>query len=99
MAEPLCKCHLGESPPMISSTSLIRFSSSYMSRLYHSLTITAWQDISFNEQAFNSLNLPRNQKDLILGFTSVKQSYRNQFDDVIEGKGKVSSTANNLFGS
>lgn len=46
------------------------------------------QDISFNNQAFSSLNLPKNQKDLILGFTSVKQSYRNQFDDVIEGKGK-----------
>lgn len=46
------------------------------------------QDIPFNERAFSSLNLPRNQKDLILGFTSVKQSYRSQFDDVIEGKGK-----------
>lgn len=46
------------------------------------------QDIPFNELAFSSLNLPKNQKDLILGFTSVKAPYRNQFDDVIEGKGK-----------
>lgn len=46
------------------------------------------QDIPFNERAFSSLNLPKNQKDLILGFTSVKAPYRNQFDDVIEGKGK-----------
>lgn len=45
-------------------------------------------DISFNDRAFSSLSLPDNQKDLILGFTATKQSYRSQFDDVIEGKGK-----------
>lgn len=50
--------------------------------------VNAVSDIPFNERAFSSLNLPKNQKDLILGFTSVKAPYRNQFDDVIEGKGK-----------
>ncbi|CAN8103121.1 unnamed protein product [Discula destructiva] len=50
--------------------------------------VNAVSVISFNDHAFSSLNLPKNQKDLILGFTSVKQSYRSQFDDVIEGKGK-----------
>ncbi|KAJ4413852.1 hypothetical protein N0V82_008294 [Gnomoniopsis sp. IMI 355080] len=50
--------------------------------------VNAITDIPFNELAFSSLNLPKNQKDLILGFTSVKAPYRNQFDDVIEGKGK-----------
>lgn len=45
-------------------------------------------DINFNERAFSALNLPNNQKDLILGFTSTKQLYGSQFDDVIEGKGK-----------
>lgn len=45
-------------------------------------------DIHFNERAFSALNLPNNQKDLILGFTSTKQLYGSQFDDVIEGKGK-----------
>lgn len=50
--------------------------------------VNAISDIPFNERAFSSLNLPKNQKDLILGFTSVKAPYRNQFDDVIEGKGK-----------
>ncbi|KAJ4390715.1 hypothetical protein N0V93_004313 [Gnomoniopsis smithogilvyi] len=50
--------------------------------------VNSISDISFNELAFSSLNLPKNQKDLILGFTSVKAPYRNQFDDVIEGKGK-----------
>jgi hypothetical protein len=32
--------------------------------------------------------LPKNQKELILGFTATQQSYRSQFDDVIEGKGR-----------
>lgn len=45
-------------------------------------------DINFNERAFSALNLPNNQKDLILGFTSTKHLYGSQFDDVIEGKGK-----------
>lgn len=53
-----------------------------------SFFVNAVSDIPFNERAFSSLNLPKNQKELILGFTSVKQSYRSQFDDVIEGKGK-----------
>lgn len=45
-------------------------------------------DINFNERAFSALNLPNNQKDLILGFTSTKQLHGNQYDDIIEGKGK-----------
>lgn len=45
-------------------------------------------DISFNERAFSALNLPNNQKDLILGFTSAKHLHGNQYDDIIEGKGK-----------
>lgn len=45
-------------------------------------------DITFNEGAFSALKLPNNQKDLILGFTSAKHLHGNQFDDVIEGKGK-----------
>ena len=48
----------------------------------------AVQDITFSTRAFDSLVLPKNQKDLILGFTSTQQSYRSQFDDVIEGKGR-----------
>lgn len=45
-------------------------------------------NINFNDRAFSALNLPNNQKDLILGFTSTKHLYGSQFDDVIEGKGK-----------
>ena len=45
-------------------------------------------DIAFSDAAFDSLVLPKNQKELILGFTATQQSYRSQFDDVIEGKGR-----------
>lgn len=48
----------------------------------------AVQDITFSTKAFESLVLPKNQKELILGFTATQQSYRSQFDDVIEGKGR-----------
>ena len=50
--------------------------------------VNAVSGIEFNDDAFNSLKLPDNQKELILGFTSAKQAYRNQFDDVIAGKGR-----------
>lgn len=50
--------------------------------------VNAVQDITFNTKAFESLVLPANQKELILGFTETQQSYRSQFDDVIEGKGR-----------
>ena len=46
------------------------------------------REIAFNSRAFESLVLPESQKELILGFTASQQSYRNAFDDVIEGKGR-----------
>lgn len=49
--------------------------------------VNAVQDITFNERAFDSLVLPSNQKELILGFTE-SQRQNQGFDDVIEGKGK-----------
>jgi hypothetical protein len=57
-------------------------------KLWLNFFVTAVHDITFNERAFDSLVLPKNQKELILGFTSTQQGYRSQFDDVIEGKGR-----------
>ncbi|KAI5367120.1 Putative AAA+ ATPase domain, ATPase, AAA-type, core [Septoria linicola] len=45
-------------------------------------------EIVFNEDAFASLELPDNQKELILGFTLANQVQRNRFDDAIAGKGR-----------
>ncbi|QIW99493.1 hypothetical protein AMS68_005011 [Peltaster fructicola] len=57
-------------------------------KLWLNLFVNAVQDITFNNRAFESLVLPSNQKELILGFTATQQNYRSQFDDVIEGKGR-----------
>ncbi|KAJ9636356.1 hypothetical protein H2201_003521 [Coniosporium apollinis] len=46
------------------------------------------QEIDWMEGAFDSLVLPANQKELILGFTESQRKYKGSFDDVIEGKGK-----------
>jgi SpoVK/Ycf46/Vps4 family AAA+-type ATPase len=50
--------------------------------------VNAVIDITFSTRAFESLVLPEDQKELILGFTATQQIYRSQFDDVIPGKGK-----------
>ena len=57
-------------------------------KLWLNLFVNAVHDISFSEKAFESLVLQKNQKELILGFTSTQQSYLSRFDDVIEGKGR-----------
>lgn len=57
-------------------------------KLWLNFFVNAVQDIDFSSRAFDSLVLPKNQKELILGFTATQQSYRSQFDDVIEGKGR-----------
>lgn len=46
------------------------------------------REIEFSTTAFENLVLPSNQKELILGFTESQRKLKNQFDDVIEGKGK-----------
>ena len=46
------------------------------------------QDIVFSDLAFDSLVLPKNHKELILGFTATQQNAFSRFDDVIEGKGR-----------
>lgn len=52
------------------------------------LFVNSVHNITFNSRAFESLVLPENQKELILGFTDTQQAYRNAYDDVIEGKGR-----------
>jgi SpoVK/Ycf46/Vps4 family AAA+-type ATPase len=50
--------------------------------------VDSLQDIVFNTRAFESLVLPSDEKELILGFASTPEVYRRQFDDVVEGKGR-----------
>jgi hypothetical protein len=57
-------------------------------KMWLNLFVGSIQDVSFNEDAFKSLELPADTKDLILGFTSTQQATRIAYDDVIEGKGR-----------
>jgi hypothetical protein len=45
-------------------------------------------DIEFNAAAFGSLVLPADHKDLVLAFAESQVKNKNNFDDVISGKGK-----------
>jgi hypothetical protein len=45
-------------------------------KMWLNFFVNAVQDVTFSERAFESLVLQKNQKELILGFTSTQQSYR-----------------------
>ena len=50
---------------------------------------TCVNEVEFSTAAFESLVLPANQKELVLGFTqSQQQAGDDNFDDVIKGKGR-----------
>ena len=45
-------------------------------------------DISFSKEAFEQLVLPYDYKEIILAFVESQISQTDQFDDIIQGKGK-----------
>jgi SpoVK/Ycf46/Vps4 family AAA+-type ATPase len=45
-------------------------------------------DIKFSDGAFDKLILPAQQRELILGFTESQNDHKDEFDDIIEGKGR-----------
>ena len=51
-------------------------------------SIASVKDITFNDDAFESLVLPQDHKELILALTESQTKYKGSFDDVIQGKGK-----------
>jgi hypothetical protein len=44
--------------------------------------------IKFSDNAFQSLVMPNEKKDLILAFVESQVKHKNEFDDIIEGKGR-----------
>lgn len=58
------------------------------SKRWLSFLVESVSEIVFNSQAFDSLVLPENQKELILAFAESQVKYKENFDDVISGKGK-----------
>ncbi|CAE7031941.1 hypothetical protein CFE70_004511 [Pyrenophora teres f. teres 0-1] len=61
---------------------------SLKNKLWLNFFVGCVKDIEWQTDAFDRLVLPKNQKELILGFTQSQRKYRDTFDDVIEGKGK-----------
>jgi hypothetical protein len=53
-----------------------------------SFYIESVHDIVWNEDAFESLVAPQEQKDLILAFAKAQSKTRTNFYDFIQGKGK-----------
>jgi hypothetical protein len=61
---------------------------SLKNKLWLNFFVNCVKDIEWQTDAFDRLVLPKNQKELILGFTESQRKYRDSFDDIIEGKGK-----------
>ncbi|KAF4542533.1 ATPAse AAA+ type core protein [Lasiodiplodia theobromae] len=61
---------------------------SLKSKQWLNLFVNSVREIEWQTNAFESLVLPANQKELILGFTETQNKVKASFDDVIEGKGK-----------
>ncbi|KAF2996284.1 hypothetical protein E8E13_005109 [Curvularia kusanoi] len=61
---------------------------SLKNKLWLNFFVNCVEDIEWQKDAFDRLVLPKNQKELILGFTESQRKNRDTFDDVIEGKGR-----------
>ncbi|KAF1935029.1 P-loop containing nucleoside triphosphate hydrolase protein [Clathrospora elynae] len=61
---------------------------SLKNKLWLNFFVNCVKDIEWQTDAFDRLVLPKNQKELILGFTESQRKFRDTFDDIIEGKGK-----------
>lgn len=57
-------------------------------KLWLNFFVNCVHEISWQANAFDQLVLPKNQKELILGFTESQRKLKDSFDDIIEGKGK-----------
>lgn len=61
---------------------------SLKNKMWLNFFVNCVEDIVWQKDAFDRLVLPKNQKELILGFTESQRKNRDTFDDVIEGKGR-----------
>jgi hypothetical protein len=61
---------------------------SLKNKMWLNFFVNCVHEIEWQTDAFDRLVLPKNQKELILGFTESQRKYRETFDDVIEGKGR-----------
>ncbi|KAH6639325.1 P-loop containing nucleoside triphosphate hydrolase protein [Boeremia exigua] len=61
---------------------------SLKNKMWLNFFVNCVEQIEWQKDAFDRLVLPKNQKELILGFTESQRKNRDTFDDVIEGKGR-----------
>lgn len=61
---------------------------SLKNKMWLNFFVNCVEDIEWQKDAFDRLVLPKNQKELVLGFTESQRKNRDTFDDVIEGKGR-----------
>lgn len=61
---------------------------SLKNKMWLNFFVNCVENIEWQKDAFDRLVLPKNQKELILGFTESQRKNRDTFDDVIEGKGR-----------
>lgn len=61
---------------------------SLKNKLWLNFFVNCVHEIEWQTDAFDRLVLPKNQKELILGFTESQRKHRETFDDIIEGKGR-----------
>jgi hypothetical protein len=57
-------------------------------KIWLNFFVNSVQDIEWSTGAFEKLVLPKNQKELILGFTESQRKFKGLFDDIVEGKGR-----------
>ena len=61
--------------------------------------IDSLKEIEWNVNAFKSLALPGNHKELLLAFAQTQGDSAAQFDDVIEGKGMSQEISYPIIGN
>ncbi|KAI9803210.1 MAG: hypothetical protein M1825_002001 [Sarcosagium campestre] len=61
---------------------------SLKSKRWLSFLVNSITDIEWSDAAFESLVIPADSKELILGFAESQAKHKETFDDVIQGKGK-----------
>jgi SpoVK/Ycf46/Vps4 family AAA+-type ATPase len=72
---------------LIHCTSLLK-GYALKSKRWLSFFVDSVSEITWNSEAFSSLVLPEDQKELILAFAESQVKFKDTFDDVISGKGK-----------
>ena len=60
----------------------------FTTKRWYMLKVALIEDIEFNTEAFESLLLPKHQKQMIHSLIKVHTSQGMGFDDIIKGKGK-----------